>query len=315
MASELIYHDLIAVPYDPRRTGIYWLRLFCEDDKYLAVVTEVPGNPGSSVTNVISHIAAHILGNFRIHPSRFRLYQIHPRQDDYGEARIKRVTIEYSEYPSEYPGQPSWDEASRRSIENRIGGPLPELPIHEDLYRRVVEKGGGNYQTIYREIFEAVDVKDLPSFINPFRCRHSDRYERMADAVRRPYGSLSFHEELRIGREFTAALTAEDAAACHFHQANWRAIADESVRIITELGPQGAKTYERAANQSHLRGPDRRWLESLFYDPININQECYTNGQHRGCALRFSGAARGAVVVGSESLGQRCTDWHYFGDG
>jgi hypothetical protein len=60
---------------------------------------------------------------------------------------------------------------------------------------------------------------------------------------------------------------------------------------------------------------DLRWLLSLFDNPINIEGGSYANGQHRGCALRFSGAERAAVVTGSEVLGHVCTDWTYLGDG
>jgi hypothetical protein len=56
------------------------------------------------------------------------------------------------------------------------------------------------------------------------------------------------------------------------------------------------------------------WLESLFRDPVFIGGGSYTNGQHRGCALRFSGAERAAVVVGYEFLDEFSTDWQYEGE-
>ena len=75
MTAELIYHDLIEVPYVARKTGIYWLRLFREDGGYIAIVTEVPGNPGCSVTNGIEDIAHHVTEEFQIPLAGFSLYQ------------------------------------------------------------------------------------------------------------------------------------------------------------------------------------------------------------------------------------------------
>jgi hypothetical protein len=43
----------------------------------------------------------------------------------------------------------------------------------------------------------------------------------------------------RIGRAFTDTITADDTGSCYYHNADWKAIADESVRIITELGQRG----------------------------------------------------------------------------
>ena len=60
---------------------------------------------------------------------------------------------------------------------------------------------------------------------------------------------------------------------------------------------------------------ERGWLCSLFDDPVFIGGGSYTNGQHRGCALRFSGAERAAINTRDESLGMVCDDWVYGGDG
>jgi len=138
----------------------------------------------------------------------------------------------------------------------------------------------------------------------------------MADEGKQTHGEpWTHHDSLRVGQEFLAAITPDDIAACHYHRANWQAIAKESVRIIAALEHQDAWAYRDAAQRSHLPGSDRWWLVSLFDDPIKIGGGSYSDGQHRGCALRFSGAAQAAVVVRSELIGRRNTDWHYDGDG
>jgi hypothetical protein len=169
MAPDLIYHDLLTVSYvDSRRAGIYWLRLFRDGDRYVAVITEVPGNPSFSVTNAISEITIHIMQEFEIRPDRLSAYQIHPRRTDYGETNVKRVSV--GRYPS-------WEGSSRAEIEADLGIPLPELPAHEELYRQVLQRGGGTYRNIYRAIFEAVDPTELPPFYDPFKCKHFERLE------------------------------------------------------------------------------------------------------------------------------------------
>lgn len=303
-------------PMSRERPGIYWLRLFREDGGYIAIVTEVPGNPSCSVTNGIEDIAHHVTEEFQIPLAGFSLYQIHPKRYAYSDANIRRVTIDYTKDYTTQRWWPSWDEVTRAEIESHIGCPLPELPVHGDLYPRVLDRGGGLYKNIYRDIFEAMDAKDLPSFHNAFSCTHSRRFKRMIeDAKGLDNQPLTFEGWLRVGREFTESLTKEDMDSCYYHQADWKAIADESVRIITESGQQDASVYKRAARQSQLQGRDRRWLESLFDDPIKVYERAYHDGQHRGCALRFSGADRAAVVVGSEQVDRRCVDWHYWGDG
>jgi hypothetical protein len=311
MSAELIYHDLIQVPYGWRNTGIYWLRLFHGESRYIAVVTEVPGNPSFSVTNGIEDIARHVIEEFQVPRSEFSLYQIHPRASTFNPTNIRRVTIDYSK---DYPANrwdPSWDEVTRLEIERDIGAPLPELPVHEDLYPRVLDRGGGVFQNIYRDIFQATDVRDLPPFHNTSRCSHSGRFQRMMEEA----GTFTFQDQLSVGRKFIESLTEEDRGSCYYHQADWKAIADESVRIIAGPGREDVSAYKRAAFQSQLQDRDRGWLVSLFDDPVKVYGGRYHNGQHRGCALRFSGAAQASVVVASELVERRCVDWHYRGGG
>ena len=110
-------------------------------------------------------------------------------------------------------------------------------------------------------------------------------------------------------------LTAADRTSCRYHNAEWRAIADESVRILEQLGHCDTERYIEAARRSSLGDIDRRCLVSLFGDPIRVGGGAYSNGQHRGCALRFSGAGRAAIHVNDERLADVCDDWTYLGGG
>ena len=204
------------------------------------------------------------------------------------------MTVKYSKSSPQWQ-MPEWRTVTREDIEGHVGCALPDLPAHDELYQRVLERGGGTVPNIYRDVFEAVNVKDLPPFHNPSRCAHHSTFELLVDMAKGPL--WSHDDDLKIGQQFMLTLTSEKVAECRFHNANWKAIADESVQIINGLGQQDASVYQRAAEQSRLSGEDRRWLISLFNAPIKVEGGSYIDGQHRGCALRFSGAAQAAVVV------------------
>jgi hypothetical protein len=150
-----------------------------------------------------------------------------------------------------------------------------------------------------RRVFEAIPVTDLPLPHNPYQCEYHDRFN-----------TLTGHYSLAEGaRQFIASLTRDEVKACWYHKENWAAIADESARIVEVVGPlQPAGYYIQEARQSNLGsgdlswGGDLRWLLSLFESPIIISGGAYTDGQHRGCALRFSGAELAAVVTRYENV-------------
>jgi len=308
MPFRLLHHDLISVPLGHRRPGIFWLRLYHGDTGHIAVVSEVPGNPSLSVTNGISQIAYYIETEFQLEAGRLVLYEIWPSGSPTGDQpTIHRVQF----------GQgPAWQDATRDDIEALIGAALPELPDHAELYQRVLSLGGGVTTEIIRPLFEALPVDQLPPPHNPSRCTHIDRFRQIADQHDTPDAQGRWLEhDLEIGRMFLKTLTPDDLHDCPFHNADWRAIADASVRIIETLGRRDTDEYASAASDVRLRRSDREWLVSLFSDPIFIGGGAYTNGQHRGCALRFSGAKRAAIATDDEILGEECTDWTYRGGG
>lgn len=306
VAYRLVYHDLVPIPGDGDRAGIYWLRLYEGEADRVAVITEVPGNPGASVTNRVEEIVDHIRSVFATGDA-LRVYEVWPPGSTGSvDALVSRVVLG--------PSAPEWTEADRAEIEAIIGAALPALPGHEDLYRRVRDLGGGTLTEAARPVFEAYPVADLPPPHLPFRCQHRARFERMVRDIHSREGT-SRAALLEVGRAFVASLTPADLLACHFHDGDWRSVADESVRIINQLGPQERAEYRVAALQARLPDRERGWLLSLFAQPIDIHRDSYSNGQHRGCALRFSGAECAAVVTHWEALGEEREDWVYVGGG
>jgi hypothetical protein len=305
MVYRLLHHDLITVPFVRGEVGIFWLRLYQEGKSHVATVTEVPGNPALTVTNGISEIAKALVEQHKIEPDQLVLYEIWPRgSSDMDVPSLKRLSI---------GRQPDWTETSRSEIEARVGGPLPKLPLHAELYARVLELGGGQVEQCWRRVFEAVPVSSLPPPHDPSSCEHHNRFAEMTEQASRRSSAPS--DDVQAGKRFLDSLTPSDLRACRYHEGNWKAIADDSVQIINALGRRDGADYVAEANRSHLAERDRKWLASLFSDPVRISDGSYSSGQHRGCALRFSGAERAAVVTGYEPLGEECIDWTYEGDG
>ncbi len=299
-------HELIAVPFGGRASGIYWLRLYAGQVAHVAVLTEVPGNPSFSVTNGISQIASYLHERFGTLPSQLVIFVIWPR----GANGLDPSVVHRVRFGQSAP----WPESSRGEIEALVGAPLPELPEHGELYGRVLDLGGGTTQGRRRPIFEALAVSDLPPPHRLFRCLHAARFDSLA--ARTSAASVSgITPGVDIGQLFLDSLTPADIKACPRHAGGWKSIADESVRIIETNAGGDSADYVAEARRGHLPHDDLAWLVSLFRDPVDISGRAYIDGQHRACALRFSGAERAAVVRSYEELGDVSDDWIYEGDG
>ena len=107
--------------------------------------------------------------------------------------------------------------------------------------------------------------------------------------------------------EFFSQLSEADFRACPYHQADWHAIAAEAVRIVRTMG-ESLREWEvrQAAEACSLSEGDRRWLLSLLGSyPITWSGDYFSDGQHRGCALRQCGAPE---IVG-RGYGPRGPAW------
>ncbi len=305
--DRVLYHDLIKVVRHTRqRPGIYWFRLIrAASGVRVGVLTEVPGNPGLSVCNDIEGILQYLDEKYELREDSTAIFEIWPRGCIDEDVQINRVSFEASV---------SWDAAQREDIETLAGGALPPLPNHEELYARVRAFGGGTEEELWRPRFEVFPVTELPPPHNPSRCDYASTFRNLeAESSCAPPG---LHDAtLAVGQHFIEALARLDRSQCWYHRANWKTIADESVRILRRIGHENPDRYRAEVRKSKLPQRDRRWLDSLFADPIFVNGGTYTNGQHRGCALRFSGATHAAIHTNDESLGTVCNDWVYLGGG
>jgi hypothetical protein len=309
--SLRIHHGLIAVSFGRgSRQGIYWLRLYeLSSGNHLAVLTEVPGNQAESVTNAISRIVGYVVRRFNLDIRTLSVFQIWPRGSQHlvKRSEIDRVLFQAS--------GPRWKNSNRAAIERLLGQPLDVLPAHAELLTSVLALGGGRTREVSRDVYEGLPVKDFPPPHDLFKCRLFEKWVTSNPSGTAPDRDDS-NDENENGRRFWEAMTSESVKKCPRHRADWRTIGDASVQILDLVGDRAdSEDYIAAANDLHLGPKDKRWLASLFADPIIVIGGGYTNGQHRACALRFSGAHRAAVVVDTESLGEVPDDWEYLGGG
>jgi hypothetical protein len=216
------------VPMRGRTPGIFWLRLYQGRKALLAVVTEVPGNPSLGVTNGMSQIIAWLRDTYLRPGDQLVLYEIWPKGCP--SPSVERIFLEAR--------HPRWERASRRQIERRLGAPLPALPPHAELYPQVLALGGGNSEEIVQPGFEALPVSQLPPPHSMHKCFYEPRFKEIQKEVQAERPDMDWmDQDLEAGRRFVTGLRAEELPSCDYHQADWKAIADESVRILEEIGP------------------------------------------------------------------------------
>jgi hypothetical protein len=304
VSRAALFHDLITVPQINRGGGIYWLRLYAPVSGRVAVVTEVPGNPGRSVMNASEAIFEEIGRRFEIDNASLTSYIVMPGGFTEAARKAWRVSV--------LPDL-RWDEVTIRDIEGLVGHPLEPIPDHRELFGRVLSLGGDPDDELHEPVFEAVRVEDLPSPHLPSRCALADRFRAMKATQRDEGGGLA--DAALVGARFLESLTADDRATCPFHAADWLSIAAESVRMVDSSPSADQDGLVAKAEASGLPPVERRWLASLFRAPVVVYEDGFGDGQHRGCALRFSGASRAVVVREFKTTRVEPRVWIYAGDG
>ncbi|HEX6204368.1 MAG TPA: hypothetical protein VFZ29_00990 [Solirubrobacterales bacterium] len=133
-----------------------------------------------------------------------------------------------------------------------------------------------------------VAVADLPWPHNPSECASKPRFDDLAEL----YGSSHRHCTA-VGAHWSYTLEETDYQVCPYHQADWKRIADVSVEIFEGLTEDAElDVVFEAVDRILGNTAEGAWCRSLFSDPIvwSPGQDSVTNGQHRSCALRASGA-------------------------
>jgi hypothetical protein len=225
VTDRLQHHDLISCTRGwGGKPTVCWLRLLHDtgaDPRHVAIVTEVPGNPGQSIANAHEIVREALVARFGIDLDSLTLFQVWPAGCSVGVSWGK---VDQSGH---------WlQDATRGHVERLVGQDLPDLPAHDELYRQVLDLGGGVWHEDFRPVFEAFPVHQLPPPHNPGNCAHHERFEGILASM--PKDGDHRLRILDAGRVFLESLTPDDLARCRYHDADWRAIAEESVRIVED---------------------------------------------------------------------------------
>jgi hypothetical protein len=145
-----------------------------------------------------------------------------------------------------------------------------------------------------------VAVAELPWPHHPFRCAHAERFSDLEQLY--PPGA---RETGAVGAHWHTTLTPTDYAGCGYHAADWNTAAHAAVQIA-QAGIPTSLAALRAAIET-LGVPDETAAAalSLFTDPIGWSPGTpqVTNGQHRVCALRASGAPLAVIDTSGNTAG------------
>ncbi len=149
--------------------------------------------------------------------------------------------------------------------------------------------------------FLVIDSQELPLPHNPARCEFYDR------ALWGGRGSLADQ------RTKWLEVIGPRWSRCSYHAADWRRVAmaacwvlEQQLRANVDLWSAEPTAYLARAPGGALPDDEAAFAESLFLDPITWvpGEDAVEDGQHRGCALRLSGAK--AVPVLDASSDDAC---------
>jgi len=115
--------------YAPRRSGI---EARCEvairrsgrlqHSGAVVMLTELPGNPGMSVTNAFEYIATQVLRQNRLHPGRVIWIEHYPERGRDLPETFDLVTLEWSEEPDGWTAShPDWQRISGELVAELLG--------------------------------------------------------------------------------------------------------------------------------------------------------------------------------------------------
>lgn len=131
---QLLYNDPLCYPangHSGLRGGRCWLRLYGEDRRNVAVVTELDSNDGPSVTNAIESIRALVL----VLGGRHIPLTVVEHYDDRvsygitdGRIRLGQAPTRYSRVDFDAAGHPSWYPLSPDEVDALLGVRIVELP-------------------------------------------------------------------------------------------------------------------------------------------------------------------------------------------
>ena len=290
---NVVFHGLYA--FDAR--SVCELRVFENATGRVVVATEVEDNPGMSVVNAIQALARDVERDFGEAPTTWISHfpGAGSMAPNWAEASVNDAGVD-------------WNETSRGEVEKLVGVELSE-PAREQHTMAAV--GGEQHPLLgliedeeeYRPLgsrLMVVPVALLPWPHNPSRCPYHARFEQIS----RSYPPACWTTGA-AGAHFFLTLTDEDFSTCLYHMPDWRRVAEVSVEVFEALPLEAERDEAIAAMSGRFTEKlEAEALNSLFTDPIAWSPESstITNGQHRTCALKASGAPLCVIDTYGESV-------------
>jgi hypothetical protein len=272
--------------------SLVWLRvLTVGDQEAIAVAVEPSDSPGPSAVNAESLIEALSqvfggLGALRTFvswadDSQDRWIEIVTRGDDVDFVRCSATTIEKLVGPVQQIGQ----NATCADVAGSDHPLLALIPPPATDRDRVGE-------------MSVIAVSDIPWPHNPWKCEFADRFQQLAALY-----PASHDTPPAVGAHWFLTVSRAELASCPYHAADRTRIAAVAVDVVQGLHQQPEATIEDPAPAIRTvlgETVEAAWCESLFSDPIDYRPDSsrLTNGQHRACAARASGAPLCVVDAG-----------------
>jgi hypothetical protein len=290
---DVDFHGLYA--FD--RRSVCELRVFDAAGNRVVIATEVEDNPGMSVVNAIEALARDVERDFGEVPTTWISHfpGAGAMASHWAEASVGDAGVD-------------WNETSRGQVEKLVGVELSE-PTREQHTMAAV---GGEHHPLLGLIEEeeeypplgsrltVVPVALLPWPHNPADCPHHARFEQISQFYPPACWTTG-----AAGAHFFLTLTDQDFRACSYHEPDWCRVAEVSIEVFEALPLEAERDEALAALSGRFKEKlEAEALNSLFTDPIiwSPASDTVTNGQHRTCALKASGAPLCVVDTYGESV-------------
>jgi hypothetical protein len=101
------------------------LRIWQQERESIVIVTELEGNPGTSITNRVEALAMQVYREFELWPAFTHWIEHYPPDASYGETFAE---VSFTPDPQKGLTRPQWRALTRADVERLTGEPLPDAP-------------------------------------------------------------------------------------------------------------------------------------------------------------------------------------------
>jgi hypothetical protein len=122
-----VYERILPYYGSLRQRSLCWLRLFPSSGGTVVIFSEIPGNPGASVTNAIEYAALTVVEAYAIAPNKLTVFEHYPL-DDEGSGPGVYDMVHLNWLPTSrgfhVVGDPEWSPVERIEVESLVNHDL-----------------------------------------------------------------------------------------------------------------------------------------------------------------------------------------------